>query len=321
MRALLLVATLFCVLVSIRADTLILKSGKTLEGKIIDQSRFQVRIRTVEGDVAVAKSAVRRITFGTSAPPEPKQPEAAPAKNSASANDAQPVPTASKAGPGAVVGETDLLAALQKKAEEERKRAELERKRREWRRQKEARDREIARRQVEREKYGRDRDRWDGAFWRSAVFPGWGQYHKGDQRGAAVFGGAAAGAGALWFLAFQDYDRAVASYNANSDLAVLGANDTALALVGYLGAQQAQVAAGESGQRAGLFLLLYLGNYIYNLFDVRSDRPVEPRFSPLKPLAPEPTAGLSIFFFDEGLAASSGATAGRSLVFSYSMTF
>ena len=321
-------------LTSVHADEIHLRSGKILEGQVVGQTRFQVRIRTEEGTQSVARSAVKRIVFGNAAPPAP-EPEPAPVAASETAPVVKPdpsasnlnQPTASKAGPGSEPSlAPDLLAALQKQAEEARKRAELERKRREWRRKQAQREEELARRKQQREEYRRDKDIFDGAFWRSLVAPGWGQHHKGEQRKAAILGGVAAGAGGLALLALRDYNQALVEFNSSSDLAVLGANDTPLALIGYTAAEEARTTAQFHGQRMSFLLLVYLGNYIYNLFDVRTDRPDRPRFSPLALLPPEPRmAGITIQLYDhayDAKAAREGrGPADRGMVLSYSWSF
>lgn len=310
------------------ADTLFLRDGTKLEGKIVSQSQFQVKVRTAEGDKYVSKSAIKRMTFGSA--PEPKPPEPAketspPAGVAVDGLPAVPAPTASKAGSEPKKELTpEMLAAIQKRQEEARKRAEEERKRREYEAAVERRRQEEQRRKQVREEYRQERSRYDGAAWRSAVIPGWGQFHRGQQGRAVFFGTTAAASGALWLLAEQNFNAAVAAYNQNADLAVLGANNLALALIGHLGAEEARAEAEVQAGQARIFALVYLGVYFYNLFDVRSDRPAEPSFAPLEPLPPPPERGsfaISLFGDSYAGAAQNGEAGavrpGMSLSYSF----
>lgn len=56
------------------ADTIELRNGKRIEGKVVSQTRFSIRFRSAEGVKVYAKSAIRRIQFGSTAPkPDPKK--------------------------------------------------------------------------------------------------------------------------------------------------------------------------------------------------------------------------------------------------------
>lgn len=72
--------------VSLLADVLHLRSGTQVEGKILGQTRFSVRVRTARGTRVFAKSAIRRLVYGATL--NDRQRQAAARKKAAAAKKA-----------------------------------------------------------------------------------------------------------------------------------------------------------------------------------------------------------------------------------------
>ena len=147
---------LICILLplSLAADTIYLRNGSKVEGKIVGQSKFQVRIRTEKGTRSYSKSTIRRIVFGsTTKKTEPKTESAA---------------------------EKKAQAERRRKAREARKKREAERKA--AAEKKAARPKPVRRRPAPRRSSG-------NALLRSALIPGWGQSGQGRTSASYAFGG------------------------------------------------------------------------------------------------------------------------------------
>ncbi|MCB1322970.1 MAG: hypothetical protein KDK34_22125 [Leptospiraceae bacterium] len=173
---------------TLQAETLILKSGQQVEGRILSQTRTEVRIRTANGVQVISKTDIRRILY----------------------NDQQ------------IQEEARRQEELRRQQEEERRRQEEEARRQaeETQRQEEEAQRqaEEARRQAEEEARRRAEENanveqdqepkvtvWNSLL-RSAILPGWGQIHSGRSgSGWMIMGGFLGAAGLSLYLDDQYY--------------------------------------------------------------------------------------------------------------------
>ncbi len=201
---LVLLAILAAAPAGLAAETILLRNGQRVQGRILSQDRNQVVIQTAQGPRVIRKADIRRIVFDRT---EEKT-------------------------------EEQLLAEEERKMKEEERRrlAEEERREAERRAAEAALAEEIARAQAEREQFERRQAEYQaalaaadqkpavdeqpqvteteippvqepgrqgswGPFWRAAVLPGWGHYHAGENLYAGVY------AGAFVFAGYNAYAR------------------------------------------------------------------------------------------------------------------
>ncbi|MCB1173420.1 MAG: hypothetical protein KDK39_07645 [Leptospiraceae bacterium] len=251
------------------ADTLYLKNGSQLNGTIVGQSRTVVRIRVGDQVQVIAKTEIRRIVFQRE-----------------SDNDAAQKRKAEE--------ERRRKAAEAKAAEEEKRRAAEEEKRRaqeatvaeeEQRRAEEAKKAAERRRQeaLRREQERNQGPTTAGAFVRSLILPGWGQYYQGRTSDAYLIGGIfAISAGSAVYLD-QRYQAADRSYRGDVELFLIGSpfwlswygttiiDTSPFVLGGLLQMQTINQSRSEmqaAARRVNGTRALVLGVYAWNLVDV-----------------------------------------------------
>jgi len=194
-RLRLLVATLFAlaalmVVAPASAETLVLKTGERVTGRIISQDRERVVIRTAQGPQVVFKRDISRLIYGgaqddeaaKNAEEERKAAEAArlarerEAERRRQAELQRRQAAEARAAREQFQREQDLYAAAVTRLEEKRREQEAA-ERRETEEEREAAEQEKQREQELADKGAGDP--W-GALWRSAVLPGWGHYYSGQ---------------------------------------------------------------------------------------------------------------------------------------------
>lgn len=190
---LVLIVILVAAPAGLAAETILLRNGQRVQGRILSQDRNQIVVQTAQGPRVIRKTEIQRIVFDR-------------------------------------VEEKPDAAA---QAEEERKKKEEERREAERRAAEAALAEEIARAQAEREQFERRQAEYQAAeaaanqpviasetntpitrteessaarsswapFWRAAVLPGWGHYYAGDNLFAGVY------AGAFLFAGYNAYAR------------------------------------------------------------------------------------------------------------------
>lgn len=238
---------ILCFGFSIFADTVYLKNGATIEGKIVGQSRKNVRIKTDKGLKVIPKSNIRRLRFGKVIDPN-KQKE----------------------------------AELKKKQEAERKRQEAEQKKLDEL----DKQREAERKRTEKDNQVTEDVRgpvlWQ-AILRSSILPGWGQYYQGRENMAWIvggsFGGALAGAAYFDYRYRRDriaYDDNVDTFLFTSPLVLssvgLSIPDTSPFLLTGLFQTESTIASRQnmedSARYADFMTGVLAGVYIWNIVDV-----------------------------------------------------
>ena len=231
------------------ADTITLRTGETLQGTIVGQSPTQVRIRSGSGVRVVQKTAIRRIKYSN-----PEADQAAEAQRREAARRAQESrrAEAKKA--------ADLRKAEDARKREDARRQEERRKQQELERQKELTRANAERKRLENEKENarRARSKQEAAdrksdkvpetktapsagvgrlsmAWRSAVLPGWGNYHAGQKWTGAAYLSLFVGAGAYAAGTRSSAGTAKRAYDQTATfskiLPVLGASYLPLALI------------------------------------------------------------------------------------------
>ncbi len=252
--------TILSPLAGLLADTLTLKDGTVLEGKILSQSQVQIQIQTKEGIKTIPKPAVRRIVFGPS--DVEKKPEKTPEQE-----------------------------------EEERQKAEALRKEQEAaERARKEREAELERqRQIQ---IAEERSR--GALWRSAVLPGWGQYYKGEERRGAYFFAGNLAALFVLYDGRTKFQANLAKARTAETIGFIGltmrGSATPANLIARSMFQEARTGMETGGRQAFVGLLAFVGLYVYNLMDASATSIPEPAGPPVKPTA----WGASLLFADAG---------------------
>lgn len=214
---------------AIFADLIFLKDGRTLQGRIINQTPDTVRIEVGGASQVIRKADIQRISF-----------------------DAE-----------------EERIWLQQQEQERQRQSELEQSRAELDRLRQ----ENADLQRRREQLDQNLSLYRAlnkeAAWRSLLWPGWGQYHRGERWHGLV----AMGLGGLFALNVigkgQDYQTASDEFEQFSTLSLLSAgtgNPNTIAgafFVANEARNRKQVAASEANFAAALFL----GWYFYNILD------------------------------------------------------
>ena len=249
------------------AETIILKNGTRVTGKIVGQSRTAVTITSNGRRRVIQKSDIRRISYETG------NNQAAEAERRRRAE-----------------------AERKRKAEEEARKAEEEAARKaeedaakEAAEAAEANAAEIASEERRREREAREAaykaagpHRLD-AFLRSMILPGWGQHYQGRTSAAYGLGGAFAAGLATSFYFTQQHEIARSNYQAKADtffftsplvLSSLGSSissPTTLAPLGLVLADDtanARQQMEDAGRIANNARTLLLASYLWNLTDV-----------------------------------------------------
>lgn len=165
LRALLL-AALFSVS-TLAAETIFLRSGKTIEGQVLRQDRTKVVIRTAGGIQTIPKSLIRRITYGKDAAAIQKEKEAQARK-----------------------AEQERQAALRRQELERKQKEEELRKEQERKREEEERAAAAQKKSPSKsagKESGPNSGNLFGRALRSAVLPGWGHLYSGERATAYTY--------------------------------------------------------------------------------------------------------------------------------------
>jgi hypothetical protein len=156
-------SVLFFSLAALQADIIYLRSGQTLSGKIVAVSPAAIVIETPNGRQTLAKGAVRRIVYGVTEDPDKKKKEEEQRKKLEEQRKKQ----------------EELQKELQKQREDELKRRqdELDRQKQEA----------LSKPQRRPEPEISGSASMEGAIWRSALLPGWGQFYQGRSLEGSVY--------------------------------------------------------------------------------------------------------------------------------------
>lgn len=252
---------------SISADVVILKNGKSYEGTITSQDADKIQIQTADGLETIYKITIRRITFTTAkqTPEEKAQAEKA-AEQRASAEKAE--------------RERQARAAEEEKKEQKRLKEEADiRKENETLRRELAllKDEKKLRQTAEQETHGRSG--WP-SIWRSALLPGWGQFHRGDVLSSRVFAAGALAASYYFYTANRDYGDAKGYYRDASTLTALSMPTRNPDAIGasfvYAHQQRNLMRQRAAGANIALGMLgaLYLTNVLEAVLYSRKSAPV-----------------------------------------------
>ncbi len=263
------------------AETIILKSGGRVTGKIVGQSRTTVTVRTANGATRVIqKSDIRRISYDNAnnqaaeAERRRKAQEEARRKREEAARkreeEQRKQEEAERLKNEEAARKAEEEKALQAEAEAKRQQEEAARKREEEARKKEEAYRAAGPHRLD-------------AFLRSLVLPGWGQHYQGRTNAAyGMGGGFLAGLGISYYFERQ-YNSARSDYEGKADtffitsplvLSSLGSSissPTTLAPLGLVLAQDtadARKRMEDAGRWANNTRTLLLGLYLWNLVDV-----------------------------------------------------
>jgi Family of unknown function (DUF5683) len=233
--------------VSLHAELVFLKSGDVLQGRIVSQTVENVRIQTADSSRLVSKGDIARISYDS---------------------------------------EEERLW-LEGQEREKRERAEMERVRAEveqMRAETLRREQELKTRE---EQLGEYQTRLADAWWRSLVWPGWGQYYRGETiKGSLIAGGA----GLMLFQLYranQEYRDASAAFDQASALSLASAaTANAGGIAGaYAFANEARNTKQTAAARGNLILGLFAAWYVYNVIDayITGNRYLQPASSPRIP--------------------------------------
>ncbi|MCB1317979.1 MAG: hypothetical protein KDK27_18570 [Leptospiraceae bacterium] len=186
-RICLLLCIFFTASSALLADRVFLKNGTTYEGRIVSQTRDEIRIQTPAGMRNIAKTQVARVQYGGPTLEEIQRQQAAEAEQKRQAE------------------------AARQQEEEERRRAEAEAARRQS-----ERDRAAATQNEDVDTSDSTSDSAPGprvAFWLSVAFPGAGYLYRGDTIMGAAF--ATGGVIALGYAvdSYQEYEAGLAAEN------------------------------------------------------------------------------------------------------------
>ncbi|MBX7058651.1 MAG: hypothetical protein K1X75_11345 [Leptospirales bacterium] len=271
-----LVAATILLPAALLADTVFLKNGQQLEGKVIGQTRTSVTFRPVTGAVrTIAKSDIRRIAYG------PTQSDAEARAEQERRDRLRETQALSAENRRLMEDEWRRLDTERNKLEEERRRIDEE-----WARL--DRGREDSGRRPPTVSNPTDSDRLIAAFMRSLIFPGWGQYYQGRTTTGYIYAGsylALAGAtiateSAYYRLRGKYSDRAnlflVTSPVALSFLGVPITDLTGFQISGFLQARDvgdARFRQEQASRRANFLRTALVAFYAWNLVDVVIYRP------------------------------------------------
>lgn len=233
---------------SLKAELVFLKNGDVVQGRITSQTSENVRVQTAGSSILINKSDISRISYD--------------------------------ADEERIWLENQEREKIER-AEVERLRAEAEQMRAESAR----REQELKAREAQLSEY---QTRLAGAWWRSLIWPGWGQIYRGETvKGWLVAGGA----GIMLFQLYrtdQTYRQASADFDQASALSLASAGTgSAGALAGaYAYANEARNTKQTAAARGNLVLGLFAAWYVYNVIDAyfSENRYLQP--APREPITP-----------------------------------
>ncbi len=258
MSRLVSVILLFSVPASLLAETVFLRSGQYINGELTAQSKDTVTLRTANGEQVILKSRIKRILYNTTTPDEKKKLEEE-AKAEEQKREKERV-------------ERERIADAKRKEEaDKRAQAEADRRRDEAAAKKTGGGGSLFR--------GLLSEATLAGVWRSAVIPGWGQYHQGRQDRAKIYAGAALGTFVLTYYYYQDYNKKHKTYAGEADtlLAVtLAAPDSVFAgaaAYGYSNTLKARKEMEKSGNRTNQLFMGLVLFWAWNIADAVIFRP------------------------------------------------
>lgn len=256
---------------ALQADTVFLKNGQEVEGKIIGQTRTTVTLRTTAGQVrTIQKEQIRRIAYG------PTQSDDEAAKEQERRDRLRRDQALSAENRRLMEEEWRRIDAERKKLEEERSRIDEEWARLERGRGDSGRRPAVAGTPTQ-------RDKLIAALMRSAVLPGWGQHYQGRTSIGYIYGGAFLALGGLAIGTEAQYYNRREQYAAGANqflftspvsLSFLGVPITdliAFQVNGYLQAQSvsdARTKMESASRRANFARTMLVALYAWNLVDV-----------------------------------------------------
>lgn len=225
---------------NLAADTqhVYLRNGRVLTGRVVNQSARKIWLRTDRRILVIAKSRIRRIAYDT--PLEQQH-----------------------------LKELRAERRVADRRLQQRLNEELEKARKEW----EAEQAKKQQRQLAVERVQKQTERQQvltGGLWRSAVMPGWGQYHRGEHKKGYVFGSLFVGSLVLWYRADADYKQAaenLRSTTLNLSAIVLSQRSTASIVASLTLAQAANDEKRVAATNASIFQTLAIGLYLVNMTD------------------------------------------------------
>lgn len=256
---------------SLQADTVFLKNGRQVEGKIIGQTRTAVTLRTSAGQVqTIQKADIRRIAYG------PTQSDEEAAKEQERRDRLRRDQALSAENRRLMEEEWRRIDGERKKLEEERSRIDEE-----WARLERGRG-DSTRRPVA-SRTPTQGDKLLAALMRSAVLPGWGQHYQGRTSVGYIYGGAFLALGGLAIGTEAQYYNRREQYAAGANqflftspvsLSYLGVPITdlnAFQANGFLQSQNVSDARSKmetASRRANLARTMLITLYAWNLVDV-----------------------------------------------------
>ena len=206
---------------NLQGDTLILRSGAAVRGKIVNQTRTQVKINTLDGIKEYVKNDIRRITYDTYDPDVEKAKEEERKKQDEIKK--QEELKRQEEERIRVLEEEKRLKEEQKRLEEEARRNDKEFRQKEKERLKlEEKNRKEEERRLREEQEKSELEarknniRPSQMIWRSAVLPGYGQSYAGQKTKGTVFTSLFLGSLAVAALSVGDYNKYNRIYKASS---------------------------------------------------------------------------------------------------------
>lgn len=234
--------------VSLQAELVFLKNGDVVQGRIVSQTAENVRVQTASSSLLISKGDIARISFDAD----------------------------------------EERLWLENQEREKLERAELERMRAEaeqMRAESLRREQELKARE---EQLGEYQTRLAGAWWRSLIWPGWGQIYRGETAKGWIVAG---GAGLMLYQLYradQSFRQASADFDQASALSLASAGTgSAATLAGaFAYANDARNAKQTAAARGNLILGLFAAWYVYNVVDAyfSENRYLQP--APREPIAP-----------------------------------
>ncbi|MCE9597003.1 MAG: hypothetical protein K8S54_03460 [Spirochaetia bacterium] len=203
---------------ALMAENVYLRDGRVVSGRISNQTRTDITIETAQGTIKISKDQIRRIQYDTQGDDKAKE-------------------EARKAEEARRLEEYKRQQEEQRRLQEERKRQEdAKRLESDKKNQDEAkrladqkklddekkREEERKRREAEASRVKQSGPFWYGAFVRSMVLPGWGQYYQGRKSSAFLNGGLTLGLGIYSLYEEGHYRRNRNNYASTSSTFLLG---------------------------------------------------------------------------------------------------
>lgn len=237
-----LLACLVSAVLSVAAEEALqhiyLRDGQVISGRVVSQNADKVWVRVSHRVLVLPKSRVRRIAYDT---PMEQQHLAELRRQRAAAN-----------------------AAYERRLQDE-----IEKARRGWESER-AKQERVEQRVQERNAEVQARQLKAGSLWRSAVLPGWGQVHRGEEQKGYIFGGLFLGSLFLWYRADRDFRSAADKYSQTTltlSAAVLSQRSTASIVGSLFVAQTLNDEKRAAATQASIFQVIALGLYAVNVID------------------------------------------------------